>query len=687
MTPITATHFATQAIKLGMSPIPIRSGSKLAALKWQPFQKRRMSGEEVKRNFVNGCSVALVGGSVSGHLECLDFDQPSLFQPFLDTLESVNPELRDRLTVWQETPSGGHHILLRCDGPVGGNQKLAMSARYIGKQDRTRQDVYIETRGEGGYFLVAPSQGYTFHGDLDAIPVLTTEERDLLHAIARSFDETEQQAPNQPDKSKSVTGDRPGDRFNRDTDWRTLLESEGWSFIKTVGNHHHWCRPGKSDGSTSATLNEQGFFVFSSSTPLPVQKPLDKFAFLAYSRFSGDFTAAAHSLRVPDNSGHSGQTRTFTDASGRATDASRTGSGYAPDEKRALASEVLAFIENDPAPFETKDLYSELCAKTRREKKTISDGLAYYEKKGKIKRIVGKRGWWEVVKDEPEVMDLLSASATPFNISLPLEISNFATVRAGSVILVSGSSNAAKTLTLLSIVRNFFVPNIYLKTPLHLSNERIDVAPRGEIPSLNYLNSEMSAGELATRIRGFGDDPSTWVQYVRFIERSHSFDKLVVPDGVTFIDFLEVNEDFYQAGKFIADIHRRLKGGVAVVAMQKKQGHLYAKGGEMTLEKPRLAINLDRNEPHGFTCKITKCKEPVDFMRSIQGMERDFVVTGRSEILPISDWRFVNERQRQGMNAEYARSGLPDRVKGDRLDYRTLLPLEAVPDSSLEGVI
>jgi hypothetical protein len=341
---------------------------------------------------------------------------------------------------------------------------------------------------------------------------------------------------------------------------------------------------------------------------------------------------------------------------------------------------VLTFIESDPAPFETKDVYSELCVKDRREKKTVSDALSYYAKQGKIKKIEGKRGHWEVVEAEPEAMDLLSASTTPFNILLPLDISDFATVRTGSVILVSGSSNAGKTLFLLSIVRNFFGSHIYTHTPPSISNEIRDSGPAPMV----YLNSEMSVGELVTRIRRFGDDPSTWVRHVKFVERSHSFDKLVLPDGVTFIDFLEVNEDFFQAGKFIADIHRRLKNGVAVVAMQKKQGQLYAKGGEMTLEKPRLAINLDRNEPHGFTCKITKCKEPVDFMRSIQGMERDFVIGGSSEILPISDWRFVSESQRKLINAEYARSGLPDQVKRDRIDYRTGCPKYA---PVTEGVI
>lgn len=680
-------EFAAMCLSNQLSVIPIRSGSKQAAIKWEPFQQRRMTAAEIKQHFRNGCQVALVGGAVSGDLECLDFDKPDLFPCYRDTLESVNPTLKARLTCWQETPSGGYHILYRCSGPVGGNQKLAMSARYKDDQGRPRQDVFIETRGEGGYFLVAPSQGYTLNGNLESIPVLSPDERDLLHAIARSFDEAGQQAAREPVKNNTATGDRPGDRFNRENDWQMLLEGEGWRYVKTVGNHQHWCRPGKGDSSTSATLNEQGLFVFSSSTPLPVQRPLDKFAFYTYSRFIGDFTAAAQSLRVPESSGHSGKFRKIPNNPENSeqfrndSELSRKSSG----EIRVLAQDVLSFIESDPAPFSNNDIYTELCARNPRERKTVLDALYYYEKQGKIKKIDGKRGCWEVVETEPEVMDLLSANAEPFNILLPLDISDNATVRPGSIILVSGSSNAGKTVFLLTIVRNVFRnTHIPLQTLTPFSNEK----EKGWPPRLNYLNSEMSAGELATRIKGFGDEPTSWVQHVKFIERAHSFDKLVDPDGVTFIDFLEVNEDFYQAGKFIADIHRRLKNGVAVVAMQKKQGHAFAKGGEMTLEKPRLAINLDKNEPHGFICKIAKCKEPVDFMHSIQGMERDFVITGRSEILPVSDWRFVNEPQRKAINAEYARTNLPDRVKRARIDYRTGEPLfTAAPEYTEEGAL
>ncbi|EKD36578.1 MAG: toprim protein [uncultured bacterium] len=339
------------------------------------------------------------------------------------------------------------------------------------------------------------------------------------------------------------------------------------------------------------------------------------------------------------------------------------GSASGASQERNLSKEVISFIESDPAPFSNNDLYSELCARTPEQKKAIRNALDYQEKQGNIRRIDGKRGCWEIVEPAPEEMDLLTADTEPFKLSLPLEISDFVTVRPGGIILVSGSSNAGKTVFLLTVIRSLLAdtninPNV---NPSFLRKREEG------LKNLLYLNSEMSRQELVARIRSFGDDPAIWVKHVSFIERSHSFDRVVNPDGINLIDFLEVNEDFYMAGKFIADIHRKLRAGIAIIAMQKKQGHDYAKGGEMTLEKPRLAINLDRNEPHGFTCKITKAKESVDFTRNIQGMTRDFVITSNSRILPLSKWRFVNEKQRLAINSDYSRTGLPQQImSGDR---------------------
>ena len=49
----------------------------------------------------------------------------------------------------QKTPSGGFHLVWQCAGPQIRNVKLASKAN---------NEALIETRGDGGYFLISPSQ-------------------------------------------------------------------------------------------------------------------------------------------------------------------------------------------------------------------------------------------------------------------------------------------------------------------------------------------------------------------------------------------------------------------------------------------------------------------------------------------------------------------------------------------------
>jgi len=685
----------------GLSVIPVFPADHSARPKqpcspWKTFQDRIAKPEEIRGFFHNKTqrAVAVIAGYVSGNLELIDFDKPELFPPFMGTLRENDPLLADRL-IMQETPSGGFHLLYRCTDPVPGNQKLAMSHRYQDESGKTRQDVFIETRGEGGYFLIAPSRGYYLQGNLENIPIISGQERDVLISLAKGFDEAQEPERQQPKNGPTgEAGVRPGDVFEHLADWRQLLEADGWKYIKTIGDRDHYVRPGKDQAETGATVNERGLFVFSSSTCLPCKTPLGKFAYIAKFRFSDDWKAAtryvvetypAHFSKKkpanrlshqdeppwPDDSANSANSANsaFVGQVSLSQSGSASISQHQPvsaqsvSREKNLSREVISFIESDPAPFSNNDLYSELCVRSPDQKKAIRNALDYQEKQGKIRRIDGKRGQWEIVESRPEEMDLLTADTEPFKISLPLEISDFVTVRPGGIILVSGSSNAGKTVFLLTVVRNLLAD-----TNINPNLNPSFLRKREEgLKNLLYLNSEMSRQELVARIRSFGDDPADWVKHVSFVERSHSFDRVVNPDGINLIDFLEVNEDFYMAGKLIADIHRQLQAGIAIIAMQKKQGQEYAKGGEMTLEKPRLAINLDKNEPHGFTCKITKAKEAVNFTRNIQGMTRDFVINGNSKILPLSDWRFVNEKQRQAINNDYLRSRLPQKIMmGDR---------------------
>jgi hypothetical protein len=203
------------------------------------------------------------------------------------------------------TPSGGLHWLYRIDGEVPGNTKLA---RRPGENGGV--DVLAETRGEGGFVIVAPTNG-TCHpsggawsmlvGNAKSIPTLTVAERDQLHKLFVTFDAIPKNDAITEDIKTKSEGLTPGDDYNAKVTWEQILEPLGWSKVYTTRDKvSAWRRPGKNDG-ISATTNHAGndkFFVFSTSTQFEAERSYSKFAIFTLVEHGGDFTAAARALRA-----------------------------------------------------------------------------------------------------------------------------------------------------------------------------------------------------------------------------------------------------------------------------------------------------------------------------------------------------------------------------------------------------
>ncbi len=111
---------------------------------WLPYQTRIAELCEIESWFSRPAGIGIVCGAVSGGLEVIDFDDGSLFEPW----HSIVSHIVDRLPV-VETPSGGWHVLYRCD-EIGGNVKIACDPK------REKQTL-IETRGQGGYIVAEGS--------------------------------------------------------------------------------------------------------------------------------------------------------------------------------------------------------------------------------------------------------------------------------------------------------------------------------------------------------------------------------------------------------------------------------------------------------------------------------------------------------------------------------------------------
>src|SRR5262249_23065288 len=147
--------------------IPVRpDGSKRPTLPtWQQYQEQLPTEPEVAawwQDYTRG--IGIIGGAVSGNLECIDIDRGELVEPWCRLVELASPGLLDRLCIGR-TPRepAGYHIRYRCNGVIiPGNQKLASEPGKDPKTGKPISITLVETRGEGGY-AIAPGSPASCH--------------------------------------------------------------------------------------------------------------------------------------------------------------------------------------------------------------------------------------------------------------------------------------------------------------------------------------------------------------------------------------------------------------------------------------------------------------------------------------------------------------------------------------------
>jgi hypothetical protein len=314
--PVRATALAANAAGLCVLP-PKQDGSKAPdAITWTEYQARRPSLDEIERWYSNGrTGVGLVCGSISGNLEVLDFDQHGLYEAFKQASDEAGlADVIERIEAgYYEQSPAGDHLPYRCEA-VSGNTKLAKRPKRPDemRDANDKEKTLIETRGQGGYIIVAPTHGAVnldgsyrlVRGGLETIATITPEEREALHDLARTFDQmprTEVRGPilRRATESPGEWEIRPGDDYNQRTSWPDVLEPHGWRFVKSKGETDYWAKPGKQHRGWSATTNHDGsdlLYVFSTSTQFDADRAYSRFAVYTILNHGGSFTEAAKAL-------------------------------------------------------------------------------------------------------------------------------------------------------------------------------------------------------------------------------------------------------------------------------------------------------------------------------------------------------------------------------------------------------
>lgn len=230
-------------------------------------------------------------------------------------------------------------------------------------------------------------------------------------------------------------------------------------------------------------------------------------------------------------------------------------------------------------------------------------------------------------------------------------------IRPGNIIVVAGSPNAGKSAYVSNLVHSVFV----LTTKGELAkNYKESVAAQmaeqmctGKKLECHFFSSEAGEDEMSSRLELHPGGIESF-RDVQFWERDNNFADVIRPNALNVIDFMEVYDDFYQIGGWINDVHRVLDKGIAVIVIQKKRGRDVGKGGDVTMEKPRLYISLENNTPYGGICKVVKAKFPKHHSKNPNGLEIDYHLIDGHDFRTISDWRYVSDqKEREKINREY----------------------------------
>ncbi len=307
----------------GLQFVPVNEHKQPIVKDWQQLV--------TKHNLKNCWGVGLVCGAPSGNVECLDIDLKydltgTLYERYKRLVHEMEPNLLNKLVV-QKTKSGGYHFVYRCS-EIAGNLKLANRGTTESEKNDTYKKTYnaeinkhgdeekavkvaekakendkvrvlFETRGKGGQFVCNPTPGYEFvHGDLYSITEITPEERDVLHGIARQFNEVLEEVVIPKAKQIKTKGLSPFDAYNESDDVVGLLRDHGWQIVKHKGGKTVFLRPGQTTSLSSGNFDhdKRWFSVFTTSTEFEPQKAYLPYAVFAVLECNKDYSLAAKKL-------------------------------------------------------------------------------------------------------------------------------------------------------------------------------------------------------------------------------------------------------------------------------------------------------------------------------------------------------------------------------------------------------
>lgn len=300
-------------------------------------------------------------------------------------------------------------------------------------------------------------------------------------------------------------------------------------------------------------------------------------------------------------------------------------------ERGNLERRILDYIEKTTGQFSMVGMVQWLGLQGE-DKYECGSIIAALHQAREIVSVGNKTGVFRKVDKNPDLMDLDEPDKDDIGIQLPFNLHTLVMLYPRNVVLVAGEKDAGKTA--------------FAMNSAYLNRDHMKVT---------YFNSEMGTTELKSRIKKFPEKDFQFNEWkkIRWIERATRFEDYVDPDGLNIIDFLEVGAEAFTVTEDIKRVFDKLDKGLLLIVMQKRSYKEYAVGGEGTLEKARLAINLEHRPGVGNVCKITVAKNWTGILNSPRGHECVYKVWQGGKMEKEGNWYKLEDVDQQPKDRGY----------------------------------
>jgi len=350
--------------------IPVQKNKK-PYVAWEKYQREHPSEDQIKEWWQKYpiANVAIVTGPVSG-ISVVDVDS----EEARDSIEEHMPD--SLITPTCQTPRGGWHYYFQSENGLGN------AGGFLEKCD---------FRGEGGYIIAPPSEGYAW------LPKLSVYDVELCQL--------------------------PEGIYNLLQGKKYYDSAINQNNLQVVTNSYKQILQGKRDDALFHIANHL------IKGKMPIDEVREVLAIIALHGCKPPFP-----LKEVDEKIKSLFKRVKR-------------------QLQTVTSELQDYVAGTSGYFSTNDCYTALHATTKQEKGSCRVTLCRMVEDGVIEKHKDRNGIYRKVEEDIVEINFLADEREPVDLWLPFDMHRMVELYPGNIVLIAGERNAGKTAMMLNIIR------------------------------------------------------------------------------------------------------------------------------------------------------------------------------------------------------------------------------------------